>query len=372
MGENETSNGQAIPPKVDLRKQMPPRPAEPPPPAKSLMQTTQIEIEDLQPAAKVSAPVQAGKAARPTVVMRPATPPPSEATRMETMQIEAADFAAETKRGLPAAAPGARVADGRRAPSATVPVIPVGAPPGKRETSRIPLEMAKPTLGSVPTRPPSREAAPSTIRVKPVVVRQTVDLAQAAPDRSASVPAAGAPAAGPVVTPPLDVGKRKTARISLEAALGEPSPAAPAPVAPAGGDEQRTIRLRRPAEGLAKKTVSITDIGSDAEGAGTAAADGGPSPTRKKTIKVRRPGKGVEGGAPAEAARPVPTMAAAVEAVENRPHLFFGWAAGLGVAVCLVVVYVLMAQAFGPNLSLTTLSYGWPDFDVSWPGKISR
>ena len=52
--------------------------------------------------------------------------------------------------------------------------------------------------------------------------------------------------------------------------------------------------------------------------------------------------------------------------------MFFGLAAGLSAVVCLVVVYVLMAQTFGPNISLTTLSYGWPDFDVSWFGKIAR
>jgi hypothetical protein len=349
MDENAT-NGQQIPPKVDLRKQMPPKPAAVPP-AADRMQTMQIDMGDLQAPTKVSGAAQAGAPPqRATVVVKPVSPAP----------VEAAGVAAEP----------------RKSPTATVPVVPVGAPPTKRETSRIPLEMAKPPLGAAPPRPTVRSGAPSTIRVKPVVVRQTVDLAQAVPDQAA--PAAAAPetpTAEPAAAPSPDAGKRKTSRISLEAVLGAPAPAAaPAqPAVPVGDDEQRTIRLRRTSEPLAKKTVSITDLGAEAVAPEPETTAGGePSPTRKKTIKVRRPGEAGEGGAPAEVARPAPSMAMSVEQVEDRPNAVFGWFAGVGVAVCLVVIYVLMAQAFGPNICMTTVSYGWPEFDVSWPGKIAR
>ena len=354
MDENET-NGQQIPPKVDLRKQM-----ASPPPADGHKHTTQIEMDDLQASAKgASAVPPANPPQRPTVVVKP-IPPQGGSGRMETMLIEAADL----------------VSDARKSPSATVPVTPVVAPPAKRETSRIPLEMAKPTLGAAPSRPVTRNAAPSTIRVKPVVIRQTVDLAQAAPDQTAAERASpGAPAPQPATASPAEAGKRKTSRIALESALGAPSAAAAAPAAgPAGDDEQRTIRLRRTSEPLAKKTVSITDLGADVGAAEPEAVprEGEAPATRKKTIKVRRAGETGDGAAPAEVARPAPSMAAGAERADDRPHALFGWTSGVGVAVCLVVIYVLMAQVFGPDISLTKLSYGWPEFDVSWPGKIAR
>ena len=44
------------------------------------------------------------------------------------------------------------------------------------------------------------------------------------------------------------------------------------------------------------------------------------------------------------------------------------------VAAMLVIsltIYMFAAQAFGPNVSLTRLSYGAPGLDLPWPGKLS-
>lgn len=100
--------------------------------------------------------------------------------------------------------------------------------------------------------------------------------------------------------------------------------------------------------------------------------------TQKKTIKVKRPsarpplqrtrpGDGVEatGGAPVQfITRP--------KQAEDTAHWTFVTVSFAAVAVAFLLIYVLAAQTFGPNISLSQLSYGAYDMELPWPGKIAK
>jgi hypothetical protein len=361
MDQNSNGNGQQVPPRVDLRKQAPQE-------AQRSYQTAHIDVPEAEPA-KPAKP--------PTVVFKPSPIQGMKAgDRLQTMEINPADL----EQSAPSTAPAQN-------PTVSIkplgpPAVPGAAPVSKRETSRIPLEMAKPPLGTAAKPVPG----PTTIRVKPVVIRQTVDLAQAVPDSSGAAPQAAPAVAAPPPVPPAS-GKSKTSRISLESVLGA-QPGVSSQTAeitpPEGDDEPRTIRIKRASErptvqksaGAApQQPAPQPTLGQTArlelppETPPIALAEaGGQSPTRKKTIKVRRPGmEGEEEGAPAAVARPQPV---AQPTTTDVPHWAFGVVASLTVLVFVVLIWVLMAQTFGRNISLTTLSYGWPECDLHWFGKI--
>jgi len=56
----------------------------------------------------------------------------------------------------------------------------------------------------------------------------------------------------------------------------------------------------------------------------------------------------------------------------DHAHWFFIVTGCAATIITGVLVYVLTAQAFGPNISLTELSYGAPDMELPWPGRIAR
>lgn len=228
-------------------------------------------------------------------------------------------------------------------PEQAAPVAP------KKQTTRIPLEAAT---------PPAPGEMPKTIRLKPAAFAPTVKV----PPPPTVVP-----------TPPLSAltaaeaaaEKRKTSRISLEAAL-----------TPEAGEGPKTIRLKKPAEAGALKVSEApkkqtTPIAKPAEEEPAAEAEPADA-TRRKTIRVKRPigTRGIEMGA--EIARPgeEPAAGGFAPAGEDRPHWFFLASAIAASLVACVLIYNLCAQAFGPNVSLTQLSYGAPSMDLPWPGKI--
>ena len=383
MDPNAKENGQPVPPKVVLPRQTgQPQQGAPGVGAARNVQTTHIDLPDLKsPGAPESPQSPTPAVAKATVVVMPAPAGPRSSERYQTMQIEPNDLMAGA--GAPATASAPTQAP-TPSPSPTVSVKPIGmptvpgAPTSKRETSRIPLEMAKPPLGA-PGRP---MPPPTTIRVKPVVIRQTVDLAQAVPDVTDG--------AAPVpVLPPVspESGKRKTSRISLESVLSaQPGVAASETaeiVPPDVDDEPRTIRIKRSAERPTTKTQGMAPAAAPvslgqtarlelpAETPAVAPGEGvRQTPTRKKTIKVMRPGMedGEEEGGPVAAA--VARSEPVVRSTEDVPHATFGALAVLATLVMAVLIWVLMAQTFGRDVSLTRLSYGWPDCPASWPGQI--
>ena len=175
--------------------------------------------------------------------------------------------------------------------------------------------------------------------------------------------------------------KRKTSRISLEAAL-----------APQGGASSssgpKTIKIKKPSEAPTLK-AAVKDSTKTAQLDDVADAAAKPAtPSGRKTIKVKRPTQrpGVKGvtvkrpaGAPGVAvAKPVVAGAGAPVAVQGIQQLapakigaFWPVTALLNLIVILVTIYMLCSQALGPDFSLTQLSYGLKkDIDLPWPGKL--
>lgn len=208
-----------------------------------------------------------------------------------------------------------------------------------------------------------------------------------------------------VPTPAFGKDVHKTSRISLESVLtlgekaAEESQAGP-----------KTIRLKRPSEAT---TISVSSRPSGLEIKDESPGEEALSktsrleetleetvtaPTRRKTIRIKRPtkrpsletkeetstevteetpaGESVEAASPelVEVARPAAPGVPARELVEvalDKPHPVFISAIAAAILIACIVIYILAAQAFGPNTSLTQLSYGAPDLDLGWPGKIS-
>lgn len=246
---------------------------------------------------------------------------------------------------------------------------PAAPPDSKRTTSKI----------SLPSDPDTQETAtpgiPQPIRIAPAMPAATVSTEAGSGESDIG----DAPAAAIPVVPPQPVPdpKRQTSRISLDAVLGNEGES--------GGP--KTIKLKRPSsstirvQGMespvatdsSRKTSSV-ELPSD-----TASDDDAPA-TQKKTIKVKRPsarpslrtggsgGSATGGGsAPTMFAPPAKALASA-----DSAHWFFiltGCAATISIAV---LIYVLCAQILGPNISLTELSYGAPDAELPWPGRITR
>ncbi len=258
----------------------------------------------------------------------------------------------------------------------------------KKETTKIPL-----TTGHGPgptiTAAPSIEA-PKTIRIRPKSAVSTVPPsgAESGPRVLSAIPADAMPA-----------DKRKTSRISLEAALI------------AEGEQEKllsargpkTIRLHRPAATAATvkmppapsvqvpgaaASIAVPASASESEVPlaptavtfeDTARLESPPAPTveplpadtRRKTIKVKRPTQrpGVTAlpthtvGVTPSAHLPVPVVKADVV------HAVFPVFAIAGLVVILSVAWMLCAQAFGRNACLTQYSYG-NDPDLPWYGKL--
>lgn len=216
--------------------------------------------------------------------------------------------------------------------------LPDGQAP-KRETSRIPLD-------------PAGDDTVPTVTIAGMGKAAVTDAAGA--DTSAEAGDA----------------KRQTSRISLETALASDDGAE---IRPADGGP-KTIRLKRPSEAAtvkvskapgtqaesfatqAKSVMSKTAILDD-----TAPPDAGPTPTRKKTIRVKRPTKAAglsdvpvkrTGLASEEEA-----LSLGVPVAADEPGALFSLCAVAAVIIVGITLYVLCAQAC-PNLGL------------SWPGQV--
>lgn len=249
--------------------------------------------------------------------------------------------------------------------------------PKKKETSRIPLEVAKRQTSRIPldtakkgdlTSGPATAEAPKTIRIKPATASQ------------AATPAS--PITAKAETSNLEAAKRKTSRISLEPAMQSGSEDEGGP---------KTIRLKRPSEAptikVAKPPAAVAATAADSAAKSQTARIDMPeeeagvdvSPTRKKTIRVKRPTSSSDDTGPKEIkpAKGSPAERAALAAAnlplgEPEPHGTFSFFAVAAIFICIACIYLFCSQAFGPNISLTQLSYGAPELDLPWPGKLGR
>ena len=197
----------------------------------------------------------------------------------------------------------------------------------KKSTSRVDLDDARSGTAEVG----ANATGPKTIRIKPAQLSPTP------------------PAAARTNDP-----KRQTSRISLESALaGSDSPAA--------GSGPKTIRLKRPSNIPAVKVgggalSKTTQLKTDAAGVPS------PTPTQKRTIKVKRPTAARRapqvkaGGRPAAAAAASSPTRAAPTPPTDGAHWSFITFSILAFLITAGAIYVLAAQAVGPNHSLTQLS----------------
>ena len=249
----------------------------------------------------------------------------------------------------PAAANTARLKPITVSAPKVVPAAPA-AETAKKATSRVELQEARGGAAEVG----ANATGPKTIRIKPTKL----------PPQSKPTAAAGAADHDP---------KRQTSRISLESALaGTDSVAA--------DSGPKTIRLKRPSE-----TPSVK-LGGDGNLSKTAQIDtdaaGIPTPTQKRTIKMKRPAgrpgvkikTGARAGGPASAgATPTPTaIQTAPTPKTDGAHWTFITFSILGLLLTAAVIYVLAAQAVGPNHSLTQLSSYKQGPDLPMAGKRPR
>lgn len=246
----------------------------------------------------------------------------------------------------------------------------------KKETSRIPLEDAVTSPGEGVGKPTQ---APKTIRIKPITKKAQV-VTDAVPSPKSQ-------------TAPLD-DKRKTSRISLDSVFKADAAEESTESQDTESERPKTIRLKRPSEAAtikiaqrpkpavapvappseAKTVLSKTSRIDDEGGLGEE-DDGGISPTRRKTIRVKRPTEqpGVRSlsikrseDEVAEEARQF--MAPIV--VEDQPNAVFPILAIAAILVVCVTVYMFMSQTFGYNACLTQTSYWTDGPNLGWPGKM--
>lgn len=356
--EADAGGEKKVPPKLDLRRSgilKTDTGATPPPP--SAPSEPQEEAPTL---ATVAAPAQpfslTPKAApRPPSEPAPQAKPVTPAAAAPVRPVGAAAPRPATPTGAsPVGTPSAGIPRSAAPASATAAAAAI-RPVSKKETSRIPLEAARPATrkdtGPIPD-------APKTIKIKPTTAPGGDD----SPER-------------------VSAEKRKTSRISLEAVLGGEGDS----VIKIGETGPKTIRLKRPGDvstpaGGAPKTIKIARPAAAAGATAVADEEGsegeeGESLTRRKTVRVKRaaPETGAEADAVARpSTAPMPRSVGGDFEMPDKPNFVFPLFAGLGVVMSIIVIYLFCAQAFGPNVSLTTLSYGAPGFDLGWPGKITR
>jgi len=297
--------------------------------------------------------------------------------------------APETKQAAappaPVERPAADMHETSRIPLETAAPPAPGEQPGatKQETSHIPLEAAAPVVAAVadaqPTRPvlkksetsriplnaavaaagedKPRPGAPKTIRIKPAT---TPTGLRAAPPVGAAAPDMPRTVAEPLAA------KSKTSRISLETALApetkQAQAAGPATVKLKPPSEAPTVKVAKPPTAQAteetkaamSKTSRLDDLPAEDE------ESEDESPTRKKTIRVKRPDQqsGLKAPAVARVGGPVPPGTAAPQKTGTVGWIVFSVLAVAAVFVACVLVYVLAVQAV-------------PSLGLSWPGKIA-
>ncbi len=254
------------------------------------------------------------------------------------------------------------------APLAAKPIKLKAKPVSKSETAKIPLDVAAAGITIVDDVPHTK-----TIKIKPVSSPGAIKIGTATAKPAVAIP------------PAAQIAKSQTSKIPLDAVL--PTGGA----APSSGP--KTIRLKRPSAGTSKPSVvpavaTVAKIAKDTKAdlsktsrldIGDAGVDSPVTPTRRKTIRVKRPTSGVApslnisrtpesgGGAMPTVGAPLPPMQ--VEEVEEK-CLISGIASILALFVICTLVYVLLAQVTGKNGSLSKLSYFMPEVNLSWPGKI--
>ena len=258
-----------------------------------------------------------------------------------------------------------KAGSGNGTPLAAKPVTLKAKPISKSKTAKIPLDTVAAGITIMDNAPETK-----TIKIKPVSAPGTVKIGAATANLTSAVSA--------------HVAKSQTSKIPLDAVL-------PAGHVPASGGP-KTIRLKRPGV-TSKPTVvaapaTVAKIAKDTKAdlsktsrldIGNAGVESSATPTRRKTIRVKRPTTSAApklniarsepvagGGALPTAGAPLPPMQ--MDATDER-CIVSGIASILALFVICTLVYVLVAQVAGRNGSLSRLSYFMPEVNLAWPGR---
>ncbi len=245
------------------------------------------------------------------------------------------------------------------------PAAPVGS---KRATSKISLPLspaAQPTADATTPQPIQiSKPTPSPAAIKPADAKGSAKI--------------GTPAPATPLHPAPDP-KRQTSRISLNSVLGSESDSGP-----------KTIKLKRPstitAQGVPPTSSDAQRKTAPSDQATASGSDADTPDTQKKTIKVKRPSgrpslrksaasDGDDSDGSATGGRDASTLftpPSKMDIPAESAHWFFIVTGCAATIITGVLIYVLCAQAFGPNLSLTKLSYGAPNMELPWPNRITR
>lgn len=292
-----------------------------------------------------------GAAAPKTIVLRrPTLRRPGEAPAVSVAPAASPLSPAGTAPGTPSLSATSPVAQG---------IAISHAEAAKKMTSRITVSSATSPI------PPVVPVTPSATAPVPVAA----PAANPAP-APAAAPAPALAAASPIkpITPVVpEAAKKMTSRITLESAFGaQPEVSVPS--------QPKTIRLKRPSEvaspapapaqtAVSAAPAGMTSVASAAPAEAPVAAD--ESLTRKKTIKVKRPGAGAAGGpkislnrpeggdgvgaAPGENLQSLSGFGAPVKAAAapDKVNPFFIIAAIVAILAGSILVWALAAQTFG-------------------------
>lgn len=300
-------------------------------------------------------------------------------TNQDAMPPKQSPFKTVTAGGAPAAASGdapktivLRRPTLRRpgdAPAAVTPAAPASVPasaPAAEPPKAAPIP-ARPVPAATPVA--QGIAIPHGEAVKKMTSRISVSSATSPIPSATSLIAPVDGAAKPEAT--VQAAKKMTSRITLESALGtQPDLASPQP---------KTIRLKRPSEAVAAPVApaapavppapasvpeGMTPVSAAAPAAEADSAED--SPTRRKTIKVKRPGAPASGPKISIANNGAPSVDGVASASDNLQSLsgfsaasnasagkpdkvnpFFIVAACLAIVVGSVLVWVLTSQTYG-------------------------
>lgn len=289
-------------------------------------------------------------------------------TNQDAMPPKQSPFKTVTAGGAPAAASGdapktivLRRPTLRRpgdAPAAVTPAAPAAEPPKAAPIPARPMPAAAPVAQGI--------AIPHEEAIKKMTSRISVSSATSPIPSATSLIAPVDGAAKPEAT--VQAAKKMTSRITLESALGtQPDLASPQP---------KTIRLKRPSEAVAAPVApavppapastpeGMTPVSAAAPAAEADSAED--SPTRRKTIKVKRPGAPASGPKISLANNGAPSVDGVASASDNLQSLsgfsavsgnavgkadkvnpFFIVAACLAIVAGSVLVWVLTSQTYG-------------------------
>ena len=347
-----------------------------------------------------------GAAPRTVILRRPTLRRPGEAPTVPTAPSPVPPPPAAPSAVPPPPPPAAPSAEA--APPAVVPPPPAAVPPppaGPASPIR-PVSPLSPAGPASPIRPVSplspagaSQDAPKTVVLKPAIrpaapsappqegakpLSQTAQVAQgiaishdaAAKKMTSRISVSSATSSIPPIAPlqpggadSVQTAKKMTSRITLESAFSTQ------PDIPSA--QPKTIRLKRPSEvaspPAAKPSVPVSPAAPGPlpegmtpippEGASQPAAEGEESPTRRKTIKVKRPGAAGGGGPKISLSRPdgVPDESDNLQSLSNfgaapkagsgpdKVNPIFIVAAVLAIVAGSLLVWTLAAQTYGPR-----------------------